>query len=411
MSQRAAPPGDDPDASIEIFLLVVLGLFMVLFGALLFGIDSGRLRYNADSAYGLFLVIVAFQTVALGKTPFGDFRRSWLLVVIGFIAAAFGLFGSFIPGISSDLLRTLVGVILVVGGIALSAQLWVSRQRARLWVRAGGALRHLALACGFVYAFAIILGIRTLLPGTLTNVETAVILLAFGVSIWYLAGSIWQVARRHPAESQARSTESTLHIGLLQNASIPLSQALVILLGIMLVLLGVLLFPVGLGVLPFSPDGQFGVLLTIMAIQAASMGQALGEFRRSWPVLAIALLFAALGIFSSIVPGVLTDALRILLGVLNIAMGPWTLISVGLPFLAGARSPAAPPARVTSLTVNQIAQGCAGVAFGIGALFPGLIPSLITPAILVIYGLILFDLVFLLSRQARLAPSEPGRRP
>ncbi|MDR0358472.1 MAG: hypothetical protein LBJ87_03270 [bacterium] len=406
MSQKAASPKDDLDASIEIFLLVVLGLFMVLFGGLLFGIDSGRLRYNPDSTYGLFLVIVSFQSVALGKTPFGDFRRSWLLVGIGFIAATVGLFGSFIPGVSSDFLRTLVGVILVVGGIALSAQLWISRHKARAWLRAGGVLRHLTLACGLVYALGIILGIRTLVPGTLTNAQTAVILLAFGISIFYLAGSIWQVERRYPRDPQARSTESTVHIGLLQSASVPLSHALLILLGIMLVLLGALLFPVGLGLLPFSPDGQFGVLLTIMAIQAASMGQTLGEFRRSWPIMAIALLFAGLGIFSSIVPGVLTNALRVLLGILNIAMGAWTLISVALPLLAKTRSaPAQPdtvPVQVRRLTINQIAQGCVGIAFGVGALFPGLIPGLIVPVILVIYGLILFDLVVLLSKQAGL---------
>src|SRR5215467_7934927 len=101
---------------------------MVLFGALLFGIDDGRLPYNPDSTYGLFLVIISFQAVALGKTPLGDFRRSSLLVIGGFLAAAVGLFGCFIPGVSSDFLRTLVGVIVLAGGIALSAQLWASKQ-------------------------------------------------------------------------------------------------------------------------------------------------------------------------------------------------------------------------------------------------------------------------------------------
>jgi uncharacterized membrane protein HdeD (DUF308 family) len=403
MSQKA-----DPDTSLEIFVLLILGLFMVLFGVLLFGIEGGRFSYNRDSTYGLFLVIVAFQAAALGKTPFGEFQRSWLLLVIGFCVAIIGLFGTFIPGISSDFLRILVGVILLGGGIALSVQLWVSQEKARSWLRTGGVLRHLTIASGLVYLLMIILGIRTLLPGTMTNSQTAVILLAFGVSIFYLTACLWQVSRRYPAEWQARSAHyaaSGARGRMLQQAPVPLSDATVLLLGVLLVLLGVLLFPVGAGALPFSPDGQFGVLLTIMAIQTTSLGQTpFGQFRRTWLIIAIGLAFAGLGIVAAIVPGLLTDALRILVGVLNIAGG-----AAGLIRLKQGRSASQDqgpvPVEIRRLAVNQTGQSFAAIAFGIVALVPGLIPGLIVPAILIIYGLLLFQLVSLLSKAAKAAPA------
>jgi len=411
MAQKAPSPIDDPDATLEIFILVVQGLFMVLYGVLLFGIDAGKLRYAPDSTYGLLLVIIAFQAITLGKTPFGDFRRSWVLVIIGFIAAAIGLFGCFVPGVSSTLLRTLVGVIFIIGGIALSAQLWISREKARAWLRAGGVTRHLTVASALVYLLMLILGIRTLLPGIMTDTETAVILVAFGLSIFYLAGALWQARRVHPVDAQARSADSTLHIALLQNASLPLGNALIILLGTFLILLGLLLFPVGLGLLPFSPDGQFGALLTIMAIQVACLGQTpFGQFRRPWLIMSVGIIFAGLGIISAIVPVVLTDAIRILIGILNIAGGAVALITVYVSFRAMTRSgeegpPAPLPPELKKLAINQTAQGAAGILFGVTMLVPGLIPLLIVPFILVAYGLLLFWMVRLMSAVARLAPA------
>jgi hypothetical protein len=45
-------------------------MFMLLFGLLLLNIHIGALPYNPDSTYGLFPVIVPFQTIAMGKgTP------------------------------------------------------------------------------------------------------------------------------------------------------------------------------------------------------------------------------------------------------------------------------------------------------------------------------------------------------
>jgi hypothetical protein len=108
--------------------------------------------------------------------------------------------------------------------------------------------------------------------------------------------------------------------GILSEAALPLSVAILLLLDVLLTLLGLLLFPVNLGLIAFSPDGQLGLLLTVMAIQIISLGDTpLGKFRRSSAITLVGLVFAALGVVSSIVPGLLTGAITVLLGVLNVA--------------------------------------------------------------------------------------------
>jgi len=88
--------------------------------------------------------------------------------------------------------------------------------------------------------------------------------------------------------------------------------------------LGLLLFPVNLGIIAFSPDGQLGLLLTVTAIQMMALGETpLGQFKRSWIMVMIGLLFAGLGVVSSIVPGLLTGMLQILLGLLNLTGGQY----------------------------------------------------------------------------------------
>ena len=189
--------------------------------------------------------------------------------------------------------------------------------------------------------------------------------------------------------------------GLFGETSLPLSIALVIPVGVLLVLLGLLLFPVNQGLIPFSPDGQLGLLLVIMAIQMLALGETpVGQYRRSRLLIGIGIVFAALGIFSCIVPGILTDVIRVLLAFLNIAGGAILLGKRFLPMLQGTGSIAAelahfPPIYkrlLGTLTVLNVVA----IAFGISMLLPGLVPGMIIAGIVVINGLLLLSLASIL---------------
>ena len=188
----------ESDLSLEVVILLIFGVFMLIFGVLLFSIHTGSLPYTPDSMYGLFLVLISFQIITMGKTPFGDLRRSLMVIILGICMAVIGMLACFIPGYFTDLIRILVGVILFTGGIVLLFQLFISEGKAKSWIKSPGLLRKLIIACGLVYVLSVISGLVTLLPGLFTNPQTASLLILYGMSFLYLAWCIQRVDRVYP---------------------------------------------------------------------------------------------------------------------------------------------------------------------------------------------------------------------
>ena len=401
---------EESDLSLEGVILLVFGLFASLFGLLLFGIHTGALPYSPDSMYGLFLVLVSIQTITMGKTPFGDIRRSWMVICIGTGTAVIGMTACFIPGPLTGWARILVGSLLTLGGISLLLQWFVSADKARLWMRGPAILRHLTLATALVYGLSVVSGLVTLLPGITTNPQTAVLLILYGAGFFYLAWSIQQVGRRYPPDQSRKIAPGPLEPGratrsagfsLFREASLSVLPALLILLAVLLTLLGMLLFPVNLGVLPFSPDGQLGLLVVLMAIQMMTMGDTpVGQYPRSWLMILIGIGFAALGIFSCVVPGILTGTIRTLLGVLNLGGNTVLLARRFLP-LPRERTPpdveaGTIPPILKKMLLIQTALNLVGILFGLSMLLPGFLPGLVNAGILVINGFLLFQLAYIL---------------
>jgi hypothetical protein len=285
-------------------------------------------------------------------------------------------------------------------------QLFITENKARTWMAIGGMLRQLTIACALTYVLTIFTGGTTLFPGTTTDIQTAVVLMAYGLSFFYLSWCIWKVGHLYPPNPVTANSDDAVSNGRLhifREASLPLSMAILIILGIMLTVLGLLLFPVNLGVIAFSPDGQLGLLLTVTAIQTMSLGETpLGQFKRSWLIIMVGLLFAALGVVSSIVPGLLTGVIQILLGILNLAGGAVSLIRRYLPMLReidtpGGAPPIVPP-NVKKLAAIQTTLNCVQIAFGASMLVPGVVPGLVVAGVLVMNGLLLFMLVSALAK-------------
>ncbi len=421
-----APRIKESNLSLEVVILLIFGVFMLLFGLLLLAIHTGNLPYNQNSkdfTYGLFLVLVSFQVITMGKTPFGDLRRSWALIIMGICTATLGMAACFLPGYLTEYVRVLVGILLFAGGISLLIQLSVSKKKARMWLKIGGIFQQLTIACGLVYALAVVSGLITLFPGFTTVPQIAILLIIFGTSFFYLSWCLWKIAKSYPPENPNDMTlsiqnsdkaDSIRRFRFFRDASLPHSQAILILLGILLAFLGLLLFPVNLGVLPFFPDGQFGLLLTIMAIQMMALGETpLGQYKRSGLMIIIGIIFAALGAVSCIVPGLLTGIIQILLGFLNIMSGAALLIKRFLPRGPEIRTPPETPAIVPpivkKLAVIQTVLAIVSLAFGISMLVPGFVSGLLIAGILVINGLLLFILVSLLQKVTRMQLSrEPS---
>lgn len=196
---------------------------------------------------------------------------------------------------------------------------------------------------------------------------------------------------------------------LFREASLSVSSAFSIFQGVLLILLGFLVYGVEFGVFPLNSSGQLGLLLVFTSLQMLALGQLLGgQYRRSWWLMGIGIVFAGMGIVSCIIPGILTDVIRILLGLQNIITGVLFLaLQLVVPTVRGMKSPPAEPVTLPPLikrlslvvTVLMIVS----IVFGLNMLVPILLPSLIGlvpfvllfPVLVIILGILTLYIVYI----------------
>ena len=398
-------PGKGSELTLETIIYLIFGIFLLLLGAFLFWINTGELPYNMDSTYGLLLVIVSLQVITLGKTPLGEFRRSWLLVIIGMCTAIVGTVACLIPGLLSGVVTILISGIMIIGGVTLLLQLVFDKEKARRWIAVPGILQHLTVACVFVYLMEIIVGVITLFPGLTTVPLTAVLCIIFGISLFYLAWCIQKVAITYPQnaipvpESTGTADAKSGYL-LFREVSPSTSIILLLMMGIIIMIVAILMVPFILGIIPFSSDGQMGLLLVIMALQVLALGETpLGVRNRSWLLILAGMVFAGFGMVSCIVPGLLTGIMLILLGLWNLIAGGVGMVNLVLPIIQGIRYPPAEPVPVSSfiikflitLTLLQIAT----ILFGVNMLVPDLLPGLLVLGLLFFMGIVIIVMAFL----------------
>ncbi len=91
----------EADLPLEVVILLIAGMTMLITGILLFPVSAGSLPYFENGLYGLLLVMFSLQIITLGKTPFGDVRRSKPLIALGVVIAAVGIVTCFVPTFSA----------------------------------------------------------------------------------------------------------------------------------------------------------------------------------------------------------------------------------------------------------------------------------------------------------------------
>jgi hypothetical protein len=350
-------------------------------------VSDGTLPYYENGLYGLLLIIFALQMITLGKTPFGEMRRSRLLLAVGILIAAVGIVTCFIP-ILIRLPRVLLFLCFGPGGFLLLLQMCFAKDKLRSWAKYGGVFRHLILGCGAVYVLSMLIALLLWKRSLLTTPMTAVAVLFFGAAIFYLAGVLRKIYRKYPEAEKRPSGD----VGLSTD------QAMLMLMGVFMLLLGLLLVPVGLGILPFSGSAQLGLLMVIFAVQMLASGNTpIGPFPRSWLVVGFGLLFAALGIVSCIIPEILVPVLTVLVGVLNILGGVIALAKMWTSRPGHPEGPREPvPPVLARLFAAQLTMNLLTIMFGVSMLIRGLVPVPVIGVILAANGCVLLYLLSIL---------------
>ncbi len=168
-----------------------------------------------------------------------------------------------------------------------------------------------------------------------------------------------------------------------REASLPLADAFGLFRGGLITFLGLLYYGVYFGGMPLNQSGRLGLLLILTSLILLWEGSFLGrQYRRSSWLMTIGIVFVGMGIVSCIVPGILTDVIRPLLGLQNIITGVLFLaLERVVPAVHGTRSPPAEPVTLPPL-MKRLGHGrtvlnIVLIAFGLDALAPVLLPSLL----------------------------------
>ncbi len=380
--RRAALP-------LESALLLLVGLALLIAGAALLPVSAGRCPFNESGLHGLLLVLLALQTVALGKTPLGDAPRTRGWLAAGLAVAAVGIATCFSPGLFKHLPRWLLALWLGLGGLLLLLRMALSPDKLRAWLRGGCLLRRLAAACAAVYAGAMLLGLLIAMPNLLPLPLTAAALLAEGAALIWLAALLRAVYGAWPEAETPPAGPGEL----------PADRALILLTALFMLILGGLLLPVSAGAIPFSASAQLGLLMVIFAVQMLASGSTpIGSFPRSWLMVGLGLGAAAAGMVSCMVPDTLVPGLTALVGTLNILGG-----AASLARLVGTlrRSPLRPGGPLGSLLLRlgatQAVMGLLTLLFGASMLVPRLAPGWLLGIILAANGGLLLYLLRLLA--------------
>ncbi|HNS66675.1 MAG TPA: hypothetical protein PK411_13750 [Mesotoga infera] len=390
------------DLQLEVVILIIAGLIVSITGILLFPVATGSLPYYENGLYGLLLVMFALQIVSLGKTPFGDMKRTWLLIAAGVIVAAVGIVTCFVPDIFSETPRLLLMLFFGPGGFLLFMQMILSRDRLMNWLKYGGIFRHLIAGCSLVYLLSMVIALLLLNRNLLTTQVTAAVVLTYGVSIIYLALVLRKIYLAYP-QAEKRGGESV---------DLPMDRAIILLIGVFMVLLGLLLIPVNLGMLPFSGSAQLGLLMVFFSVQMLASGSTpIGPFPRTWLMVLFGLLFASLGTVSCVIPEILVFPLTILIGILNILGGLLNLGKFVFQSLKGREKPRASlPPIVHILVLTQLVLSLLSIVFGTSMLISSLLPGLVIGIVLTANGVVLLYLLYILSVIDRMSKTMENTR-
>lgn len=370
---------------LEVVILLIGGLALLISGIILFHARFCAMPFYENGLHGLLLIIFALQMLTLGKTPLGEMRRTGSLSAAGMMIALIGMVTCFIP--AADVLpRILLVLCFGLGGLIQFFRLVLNENNLKRWRGYGGVFMHLGAACVAVHVLSISTGIMLASPIFAHAKIIAADIILLGMAVVCLALALRRVYRQYPEAEKCATGQGGLSF----------EHSMIMLMGVFLLALGALLIPVNLGLLPFAPHAQLGLLMVIFAIQMLAAGNTpIGVFPRTWATAFVGFAFAVAGIVSCLVPEILVGPLTFAVGVLNILGGMIGLRTMWLrrqqDFAKGEPKPV--PSILAKLAATQVCLNLLAIMFGSSMLFPNLVPGLLIGVILFANGCVLLYLL------------------
>ncbi|MCQ2356461.1 MAG: hypothetical protein MJ014_05535 [Methanocorpusculum sp.] len=378
----------------EVVVLLLMGLMMLILGILLFPVYAGLLPYYEEGLFSLLIIVAALQILALGKSPFGDVHRGLPTIAFATAVLIFGIVICFIPDIFGDIPRLLLILFFGLGGAVQLVQMYRVREEERVRRAADPLLGRLAVLRVFVYFFSVVIGVILIFQSLIAGLLMCAAVLGYGAAITALACVLRQVYGKYPPEEPKGPV------------SLSTGQVLLLFIGVFMVVLGVLLIPVNLGLLPFAPSSQLGLLLVIFSMQMMLLGETpVGTFSRSHLVVGIGGLLGVMGVICCLVPDVPLVAATLLVVVVNICGGVLGLGRIAVTVRNAPATDVPVPSFVVQMVILQVVMNVLTIVFGVSMLAASLLPGLVIGLVLALDGCVLLALLFLLRKADPAAPT------
>jgi len=194
--QSTGDSGGSGDLPFDKAMLLLMGVFLVLLGLLLFPVNLGIIPFAASAQIGLLMAVNAVQMLAAGGTPIGTFPRNGVMLLLGLLFAGAGIVSCIVPDLLTYPLTLLIGALNVANGVitllkALPAM--IKGAMNPLPEPIGPVLLRLYRTQTVMGGVSIMFGASMLLPGIISGLVISVVLTANGGVLLYLMRVLFQV--------------------------------------------------------------------------------------------------------------------------------------------------------------------------------------------------------------------------
>lgn len=192
----------------DVIVLTLVSLYMIILGLLIIAAVLIPLNITSSAQLGLLMLLFAVQTIALGSTPIGPFKRVNLVVIVGILMSVAGIISMMILDILVLPLSIMVALLNIVNAILYFIRTIPPLVKSKDKASVPKVLKQLTIASIFMNIFGFCYGV-SLRTGILPDVAIPFLLIIYGSILLYIVSRLVVITNLIASQTQSLNLEST----------------------------------------------------------------------------------------------------------------------------------------------------------------------------------------------------------
>ncbi|MDO5843897.1 MAG: hypothetical protein Q4Q53_01960 [Methanocorpusculum sp.] len=173
---------------LNIISILIFAVYLIVLGVLLIYSGLSPIAITGSSQLGLMMVIFAIQTIAIGSTPIGPFKRTHLIVIIGIVLGVIGITAVFVPGVLDFTLTVLIGLLNIISAVLFFIKSIPPLIKSKEPMPK--ILKQITVSSIIMNIMAFTFGLSMLIPNLIPGSVIVFVLIIFGCLILYLVSRL-----------------------------------------------------------------------------------------------------------------------------------------------------------------------------------------------------------------------------